>query len=96
MSRWMTDKAFSFVYFRILKNALYHLRIPRIGANPLTKQDFKNVDHMVLLMDGHGSHVYDHVVLTQTLLDKVCKLFSSIRCFYMKMHHIHLKKRFMI
>lgn len=68
----MTDSAFELIYFQRLRKILYNLRIPLKGNIPVTKYEYDNVDLAMLLMDGHGSHVYNQVLLTQALNDKVC------------------------
>lgn len=69
----MTEAAFSRIYNEFLRPLFFRMRWP---YNDFTKSDDATYDKaqtMMLLMDGHGSHIYDHTLLSQTLEDKVCK-----------------------
>lgn len=68
----MTDKAFARIYFEFMRPLFFRMRPSYRDFTDGTDEECEDVEPMLLLMDGHGSHIYDHTLLTQSLRAKAC------------------------
>ena len=68
----MTDKAFARIYYEFMRPLFFRMRPPYRDFTDGTDEEYADAEPMLLLMDGHGSHIYDDLLLTQSLRDKAC------------------------
>lgn len=67
----MTEAAFSRIYNEFLRPMFFRMRFPYFDFTKSDDETYRKAQTMLLLMDGHGSHIYDPVLLSQTVDDKV-------------------------